>query len=354
LRRTLKIAWYLRERWPESRQLIVTGSPGVQTFALPDDAELVKLPSVKSSGFRKHSARYLPLTFPQIWELRRDLLLSLARSYQPDVALVDHLPAGLRGDLVPCLRELKARSPYTRLVLGLRDVTYDPGLLRKAWDSEGIYGLLDELYDLILVYGQREFLDVVEEYARPRASVRAQLELKTDRLVVVTVGGGDAGMNLIHTMVEAAQLRPGNMSFDCLLVCGPLTSPESVGSLRALVSDRPGLHVRHYVEDLRDYIASADLVVATAGYNSVCEILSSGRPAILVPLVHENREQILRAQLMSRLGLFRTIEPSDLSPGRLLACVLDSLDHPTGDRPPVDLNGLAAAAAQLEEVLRTD
>lgn len=39
------------------------------------------------------------MTFPQIWELRRDQLLSLARLYQPDIALVDHSPAGLRGDL---------------------------------------------------------------------------------------------------------------------------------------------------------------------------------------------------------------------------------------------------------------
>ncbi len=119
------------------------------------------------------------------------------------------------------------------------------------------------------------------------------------------------------------------------------------------MGDRPGLHLRHYVEDLRDYIARADLVVSTAGYNSVCEILSSGRPAILVPVVHENGEQILRAQLMSRLGFFRIIEPSELSPGRLLACVLDSLEHPAGERPPVDLNGLAVIATELERMLAT-
>jgi predicted glycosyltransferase len=374
LRRILKIAWYLRGRWPESTQLIVTGSPGVQMLSLPDDAELLKLPSVKSSGFRKYAARYLPISFPEIWELRRDLLLSLGRLYQPDIALVDHMPAGLRGDLLPCLREFKARSPHTRLVLGLRDVTYDPGLLRTAWASEGIYELLDELYDLILVFGQRKFLDVVEEYgfsrtaasktrhvgylgaspsARSPEAVRAQLGLRTARLVVVTVGGGDMGLHLLHTMFEAVKLIPGDLPFDCLLVCGPLTSTESFGSLRALVGERPGMHVRHYVQDLREYIAAADLVVATAGYNSVCEILSSGRPAILVPQLHENGEQVLRAGLMSRLGLFRILEPSDLSPARLLAYALESLEHPIGDRPPVDLNGLAAAAAELEGILRT-
>ena len=150
LRRTLKIAWYLHGRWPGSRQLIVTGSPGIQILPIPDGAELLKLPSITSSGFRKHSSRYLPMSFPEIRELRRDLLLDLGRHYQPDLALIDHLPAGPGGDLVPCLREMKARSPRTRLVLGLRDVTYEPGLLRKAWDAEGVYALLDEVYEALI------------------------------------------------------------------------------------------------------------------------------------------------------------------------------------------------------------
>ena len=99
---------------------------------LSDGAELLKLPSLISSGFRKH-APYLPISLEETLELRRDLMLDLARHYQPDLALIDHLPAGPGGDLVPCLREMKARSPHTRLVLGLRDIVYEPERLRKAW-----------------------------------------------------------------------------------------------------------------------------------------------------------------------------------------------------------------------------
>jgi predicted glycosyltransferase len=372
LRRTLKIAWYLHGRWPGSRQLIVTGSPGIQILPIPDGAELLKLPSITSSGFRKHTSRYLPMSFPEIRELRRDLLLDLGRHYQPDLALIDHLPAGPGGDLVPCLREMKARSPRTRLVLGLRDVTYEPGLLRKAWDAEGVYDLLDGVYDLILVYGQRQVFDAVESYGFPPAVAgktrhvgylggrpapaapdagRTGLGPGDGRLVVVTVGGGDVGLGLLHTMVEALELSPEGRPFDCVLVCGPLTSSDGFEGLRQRVSRRPGLRVLPYVADLSDCMAAADLVVSTAGYNSVCEILSLGRPAILVPTAQDIGEQRLRAQLMARRGLFRTIEPSDLNPARLLSDVLDALDRPPTARPPVDLNGLAAMATELEALL---
>jgi predicted glycosyltransferase len=259
-----------------------------------------------------------------------------------------------------------------RLVLGLRDVIYEPEMLRTAWAAEGVYELLDELYDLILVYGPREVLDTVETYGFPpgvakktrhvgylAASrtaaapdvVRSRLGLGRGRLVVVTVGGGDRGLSLLHTMVEALDLIPGRLPFECVLVCGPLTSSGAVRELREQVRQRPELHVLHHTPDLIDCMEAADLVVASAGYNAVCEILSLDRPAILAPQAFEIGEQPLRAQILSRLGLFRAIQPADLSPARLLAAVLEILADPPAARPPVDLDGLATTAAELERLL---
>ena len=45
--------------------------------------------------------------------------------------------------------------------------------------------------------------------------------------------------------------------------------------------------------------AEADMVVSMAGYNTVCELLSFGRNAILVPRAEPVKEQLIRARLLA-------------------------------------------------------
>ena len=46
------------------------------------------------------------------------------------------------------------------------------------------------------------------------------------------------------------------------------------------------------------------------GYNTFCEILSFGKPALIVPRTAPRQEQFLRAERASRLGLVRML-PDD-------------------------------------------
>ena len=50
-------------------------------------------------------------------------------------------------------------------------------------------------------------------------------------------------------------------------------------------------------------------VVAMAGYNTFCEILSLDKRAILVPRVRPRREQVMRAMRAAELELVRTLDP---------------------------------------------
>ena len=40
--------------------------------------------------------------------------------------------------------------------------------VRGTWGSDGSYGLMEEVYDRILVYGAREIYDPVAEYGFPK------------------------------------------------------------------------------------------------------------------------------------------------------------------------------------------
>jgi predicted glycosyltransferase len=54
-----------------------------------------------------------------------------------------------------------------------------------------------------------------------------------------------------------------------------------------------------------------------AGYNTICEILSLGKRAVVVPRVRPVQEQWIRADKLARLGAIRCVHPDVLTPGKL-------------------------------------
>jgi len=68
-------------------------------------------------------------------------------------------------------------------------------------------------------------------------------------------------------------------------------------------------------------------VVAMAGYNTFCEILSLDKRAILVPRVKPRLEQFMRATRAAALGLVRTLDPQDVADPAIMASALHELAH---------------------------
>ncbi len=274
LRRSLTLARHLRERTPSLSQLLVTGSPVAQSFPLPEGADFVKLPSVVKMGAGRYEARSISAPFSEILFMRGEMLLSAARHFRPEALVIDHAPAGLKGEALETLRYLKRNLPATRLIIGLRDVLDEASTVRRAWSSEGVYELLDDLYDLILVYGQRDVYDVVEEYGlsaraaaktrylgylrrpsggRTLEEVRAELGTRTDRLVVVTTGGGD-GAELLGATVEALRLKSSTADYDSLLIGGPLMPKRDHKRLLDAADPNRGIHVLPFTTDMTSYM----------------------------------------------------------------------------------------------------
>jgi len=95
----------------------------------------------------------------------------------------------------------------------------------------------------------------------------------------------------------------------------------------------------------------ADHVVAMGGYNTVCEILSFGKPALIVPRVKPRCEQLIRAERLRALGLVDVLHPADLSPAALSAWFArDPAPVPLA-RGRIDLDGLSRIPRLLRELL---
>lgn len=361
LRRTLAIAEELRRRRPDVSALIATGSPLAHAFRLPPGIDYLKLPAVAKTGADRCVARPLPLTFDAISRLRRDLLDAAAQHLRPDLLIVDNVPGGLAGELVPALRALQAAGA-TRLVLGLRDVIDEPGRVRRAWTRDGSYELLDEVYDRILVYGQEDIFDAASAYGfspattaktryvgylrRPSRPSRRAVEGRP--FVLVTVGGGEDGEPLLRAALAAHLQLPGST---WLLVTGPFLPSAVRADIAARAGRLPGSRVVDFVDDLPSHIAAADVVVSMAGYNTVCELLAAGRRAVLVPRVEPRLEQLLRARALERRGLVRIIDPEELTPPLLARHIGALLRDGHGRSSAVDFGGLERTGEELDALL---
>jgi predicted glycosyltransferase len=365
--RTLAIARRLRECSPGGvAQLVVSGSPvEPPPSRVPEGTDLLRLPSAVKVGAERYEPRRLSGSFESLRDLRAEVVCAAARSFRPHLLLVDHAPAGLGREIVSTLRELRTRAPATRLVVGLRDIVDDAASVRGAWMRAGVYGLLDDVYDLILVYGDREVYDPVVEYGlsrraaakvryvgylgRHRSPAKASQDSGPSRRVLATAGGGEDGYGLFRALLAGLHRRP--RSFDTTVVTGPLMRPGDRTRLERLAAASEAVEMRSHVDDLETELARSSAVVSMGGYNSLCEILTQGVPAVIVPRVTPRREQLIRAQAFERRGLIHVIHPDELTPGRMLSEVDAALGEERRQDAPLPLDGLDHTAAALTEAL---
>ncbi|RIK38400.1 MAG: hypothetical protein DCC58_16665 [Chloroflexi bacterium] len=373
IRRVLALAGELARRRPDARMLALTSSFFGGVWSTPERLDLIKLPSqsrlrvYQHDPNAQHSARERA---PLFYGLREVLIQRVIDAFAPRLFVVDNQPMGLLAsrELVAPLEQMR-RAGSARLVLGLRDIFDTPEWVRQPWFHQEITRLLREVYDQVLVYGDRSVFDVVREYdfpaavaekvvytgyirkrepLTPAAELRAQLGAEDRPLVVVTSGSGFDGAALEQAYVAAlAQgLLPDVASF---VVAGPLMA-ERERALLLQAAHRPATRIVAFDDQLTSWINAADLVVSMAGYNSVTEAVGFGKRLVLVPRPGPG-EQLIRATLFAERGLSSLLSPDALSPKALAASVRQALASP----PPevtLDFGGLERAGELLAGGLR--
>ena len=85
------------------------------------------------------------------------------------------------------------------------------------------------------------------------------------------------------------------------------------------------------------------------GYNTFCEILSFGKPALLVPRTEPRQEQHLRATRAEQLGLVRVLADSGAHDPLVMARQLKALpEWPVPD--PARIPGLLGGLERIVEL----
>lgn len=171
-----------------------------------------------------------------------------------------------------------------------------------------------------------------------KAEARARLGLDSSReIVLVLTGGGGAGTPYAP-LTMAARAVP-----DALwLVAGPVHREgheTDFGNLREL----------GWVVGTTDHIAAADVVVASAGDNTVHEIARVGRPYVCVPEWRYFSEQTRKAERLAELdaAVALPVWPGALDPWRGILDRAKALD-PAALSSLYDADAAAVAAEYLE------
>ena len=347
LRRCRAIAHALVEQSPEMSVLILSGSPIIGNFDFRQRVDFVRVPGVIKLRNGDYVAHSLDLDIEKTVAMRASIIRHTADIFEPDIFIVDKGPLGLRGEVTDTLELLASRG--TPLVLGLRDVMDEPAALAPEWERKNVMPALVNLYDEIWVYGLPQVCDPLADIALPpavrrkmiftgylkREEARAQPDtehaIPFDRpYLLVTPGGGGDGEALVDWVLRAYEYDR-EAPYPALLVFGPFMQKDIQAEFLHRVAELPLVEAITFDANIEPLIQGAAGVVAMGGYNTFCEILSFDKPALVVPRTVPRREQYIRAERASEMGLLRMLVDDGVRDASDMATALRNL--PQQNRP---------------------
>lgn len=340
--------------------VLAHGGPPVPALRIPSDVTYAQLPigiapDLATSQIFDEQGRPVD----EAWKAARiTALMSLIEQERPDIFMTETFPLGRRmfSELTPVISWLRQIRPRPLLVSSVRDIVTRP---TKAAKAQAMVEEALQNYDLILCHSDPEFVRLPDGF--PETAKLAHMTRYTGyvvdtpeqtagdrRGIIVLAGGGAAGGELFKTVSNARTLWPESDEF-WRIVTGPRFNLQELEVLRQ--NAPKGIAIEGAVDGLAKQFAHARLVVAQAGYNTVCEVLSHGAKLTVVPYATpKETEQTIRAQLFSRRRLLTMVEPIALSPSTLVDAMRRALALDVPSVSP-DFQGADKTVRILREAL---
>lgn len=340
------------------RIIVVSGGPPVE-FRIPSNVEFVQLPPILANDSTLKSivqSNGEPVDDAH-WRARQDRLNSLLLAEVPDVVVSEMFPFGrrkFRREVLQLIHASRSSNPNVRVFCSLRDVLVTQ---KRPKRSAEMAALAREHFHKILVHSDQRLLPLEQSF--PHAddlkdlcvytgfvvSVANKKHPERRRGVIVSAGGGIVGHRIIETaLTTIAHNRLAHCSWT--VVTGPRAANDNVRAWQNNLA--PNLDVVRHIPQLGELIGRAKLSISQAGYNTVCETLLAGTPAILVPFETETEdEQLLRARVIAAHGHAQILREPDLT-SQSLAC---AIDRAVAVRPSPQSLNFAGARNSAEVIL---
>ena len=352
----------------------INGGKPLPELEFPSSVKVIQLPPIQSNSDFTEIRTDGIQNIDEIKEIRKVKLLDEFETFRPDLVIIELFPFGRKQftyELVPLLARIKRSGTGPKVVCSLRDI-----LVRKR-DQERHEGRVcywvNRYFDTVMVHSDPRFQRLEETFLRKNElnteivytgyitkSLTQTNSFNDDYSVhehekphiVVSIGGGRVGSEIVQTAIEASDLLRRSMPHTMVIFTGPYFPDDHFKELRSIVHDKKHLVLHRFSPNFLGWLKWADLSISMAGYNTCMDILKTGIRALVYPFTGgANTEQMIRAQKLESCGALRVIR--ELSPKHIVEDIRATLEwQPSSSE--LNLNGVKNSAAILEHLLYED
>jgi predicted glycosyltransferase len=327
--------------------------PGVKLFQLP----VALAGDLESSMITAADGRLID----DAWKaVRIGTLKAQLENFRPDIFITETFPLGRRlfsFELLPILAWIRSKESRPLIVASVRDVVTRPSKQSKA---DAMVDLASELYDMVLCHSDPSVIRLPDAFpeterlvhmTRYTGYVVQQPDLPAAHRsgILFVAGGGAAGAALFHMALQARPLWTRTQDA-WTIVAGPRLGEAELIALRAAAPE--DVSILSAVSGLAGRYAKTRLVVAQAGYNTVCEALSNGARLTVIPYATDKEtEQNIRSGIFARRGFLTMVSAEGLSPNRLTEGMARALEQEAFPAP-ISFDGGREAARILRHAIQ--
>ncbi|NJM68670.1 MAG: glycosyl transferase [Acaryochloris sp. RU_4_1] len=362
---------------------LIDGGQRVKGFEVPKGVEVVQLPTIQVEVSDALVGKQLQvvgstMSLEAVQEFRKTSLLQVFDQFQPDCLITEGYPfskhKALAFEMLPFLEHVKSSGSATTVICSLRDIIMVKEFADRDWEEQRRCEFANQYYDGILIHSDSAIHRLEDNISRVSdlkipihytgyvvQSEPQDIEVNTEDTVhlsdptpkiVVSVGGGKLGHDLLEGVIQAAPLLKENIPHRLIIFAGPLMEETYYQHLKTLASGASNLTLHRFTPNLIAYLKKADLSISLGGYNTTMNILKTGIPALIYP-ANKDREQAIRAEKLEALNLLKVLSSEDLEPERLALAIADYLAEPhTPQNPQLQLNGAQATSTLLQTLLQ--
>ncbi|WP_088279473.1 glycosyltransferase family protein [Ideonella sp. A 288] len=293
----------------------------------------------------------------EVWDARAAAIAGFVR-HPYDAIVVEFYPFGRRrfkreiGDL---FKAVKAHSGPVPIFCSVREVLVPRAVEKERRMVEGVRKHIHTVF----VRGDPEIIRFDETFSlAPEIADRlcytgyispppppAGERPPRRRQVLVSVGGGNVGRELLEAAIGAAALMP-DLHF--LLAAGSRATPEEIGSLRARATSA-NVEIRPFLAQFQQHLMASAVSISMGGDNTLLEVITARTPALAYPY-QGTPEQGIRIRKFAEKGLLHELGADDLAPERLKHKIEQALAAPYPARE-VAVGGAKATSDRIMAVL---